>query len=81
MADLLAADTSFWQSVFSNPSTAGVVCLFGMIVLLVAIPVIASTWREVAKDRADAELKRAMIERGMSVDEIERVLKAKSSDK
>ena len=77
----LAASESVWQTLFRNPDTAGIVCVFGMIVLCVAIPVIASTWRQAAKDRVDADLKRSMIERGMSVEEIERVLAAKSPDK
>jgi len=76
---LMFMDTSgsFWQALFSHPETA----VFGMIVLCVAIPVIASAWQKVARIRADTDLKQSMIERGMSVDEIERVLKAKSSDK
>jgi hypothetical protein len=72
---------SFWQSLFSHQDAAALFCLFGAIVLVVAVPVIASAWRQVAKDRADADLKQSMIERGMSVEEIERVLRAKSSDK
>jgi len=75
-----ALSESFWQSLFSNEDTAAIFCVFSMIVLIVAIPTIAKAWRQIAKDRVDADLKRSMIERGMSVEEIERVLKAKSSD-
>jgi len=78
---ILAAADSFWHEFFRNHDIAFFGCLFGMVVLVVAVPVIASAWRQVAKDRADADLKRSMIERGMSVEEIERVLRAKSSEK
>jgi hypothetical protein len=76
-----AMSGSPWQTLFSNPDVAAVFAVFGMIVLIVAIPVIAGTWQKVARIRADASLKQSMIERGMSVEEIERVLRAKSTDK
>ncbi len=78
---ILAEADSFWKELFRHDDIAFFGCLFGTLVLLVAVPVIASAWRQVAKDRSDAELKRPMIERGMSVEEIERVLRAKSSEK
>ncbi len=78
---ILAAADSFWHEFFSNHDIAFFACLFGTLVLIVAVPFIASAWRQVAKDRSDADLKRSMIERGMSVEEIERVLRAKSSEK
>ena len=65
-----------------NPSTAGVLIPLAGI-LLVIVSVIAKTASETRKAqfRADIErdalaLKRDMIERGMSADEIERVLQA-----
>ena len=78
---ILAGAESHWRSFFGNQNTAAVFCVFGVIALVVAVSVITSAWRHVAKDRADADLKRSMIERGMSVEEIERVLRAKSSHK
>jgi hypothetical protein len=36
-------------------------------------------WRTIKQDEREAELKREMIARGMSADEIERVLAAKSN--
>jgi hypothetical protein len=42
-------------------------------------PWVLSNWRQMKQDQLDAELKRDMIERGMSAEEIERVLAAKSS--
>ena len=78
---ILAAADSCWKELFRHDDIAFFGCLFGTLVLLVAVPVIASAWRQVAKGRSDADLKRSMIERGMSVEEIERVLAAKSPDK
>ncbi len=49
----------------------------GMSIPVVAI--IAYYWFELQKYREDSELKRCMIERGMSVEEIERALAAKST--
>ena len=78
---LLETSGSLWQTLFSNPDTAAAYGAYSMIVLVVAVIVIPSMWLKVTRIRADADLKQSMIERGMSVEEIERVLKAKSSDK
>ena len=51
------------------------------IVVGVAVPVITACWSEREKHKEECKLKRAMIERGMTADEIERVLVAKSTDK
>ena len=58
---------------------------FGMIVLVVligcmvgVINTIAKQIRMYATHRADVNLKRELVERGLSVDEIERVMAAKS---
>jgi hypothetical protein len=59
---------------------------WNMIVLVVLISCIASVIKAVAKQsrtyashRAELNLKRELVERGLSVDEIERVMAAKSS--
>lgn len=49
--------------------------LFGVIVIFIGV------WRKVETHKADVELKRDMIARGMSPEDIERVLAARSSDK
>ena len=52
------------------------------VVMTFAIPLVAivgGLWYAIATKTAEMELKRSMVERGMSVDEIERVLAAKSS--
>ena len=58
---------------------------FGMIVLVVligslfgAISTIASQIRRYAIHRADVNLKREMVERGLTADEIERIIAAKA---
>jgi hypothetical protein len=78
---LLDTSGSFWQALFSNRDTAIIYGFYTIMALTVALTVISYTWRIVTRIRADADLKQSMIERGMSAEEIERVLKAKSSDK
>lgn len=48
----------------------------GLIFGLPIVAVLATAWYKVNKVRSDNGLKRSMVERGMSVDEIERVLGA-----
>jgi hypothetical protein len=52
-----------------------------MITLIFALPivsVVAGVWYKVSKAQSDNELKRSMVERGMSADEIQRVLNART---
>jgi hypothetical protein len=52
------------------------------ITLIFALPivsVVAGVWYKLSKAQSDNELKRSMIQRGMSADEIQRVLNARSS--
>ena len=63
---------SFFDSPFSIPIVA--------ICVSIGVPIIAHCWFELRKHESDNELKRSMIERGMSAEEIERVLAAKSSE-
>lgn len=81
LGEILAETDSFWKALFSHHDTAVLFCFFSLLVLCLAIPLITNAWVTISRNREDAALKRAMIERGMSVDEIERVLKAKSSEK
>ena len=53
-----------------NQQTVGIVMT--MSVPIVAI--LAGTWMQVEKTRSRNDLKRSMIERGMSIDEMQRVL-------
>lgn len=52
---------------------AGTISIIGAMALPI-IGVIAFYWHKTAKTLSENELKRSMIERGMSVEEIERVL-------
>jgi type II secretory pathway component PulK len=46
--------------------------------LIPIVAIIGGIWWMIERTRSEAELKRSMIERGMSADEIERVLKTKA---
>ena len=65
----------FWQYIFGMPQ---VVIIMGCLVPIVGI--IASYWYKAQKLRHENNLKRTMVERGMSVDEIERIMAAKSDE-
>lgn len=58
-----------------NTGTLAVVLIFGPGLAAV----IGHYWHKVVKTAAENDLKRSMVERGMSVEEIERVLAARSS--
>jgi hypothetical protein len=55
-----------------------VVCLFGAWPLWLIIDSVASNWRKARIAEQEAVLKREMIERGFSADEIERVIASSS---
>ncbi len=70
---MLAAEA--WEKVFDLPQIAIVGGLaIGCLVPIAGI--ISSYWFKVQKVRSENALKRTMVERGMSVDEIERVIAA-----
>lgn len=56
-----------------NEGTLAVVMIFSVPI----VAIVASMWQKTEQHRAECELKRSMIERGMSVEEIERVVAAK----
>jgi ABC-type bacteriocin/lantibiotic exporter with double-glycine peptidase domain len=58
-----------------NQNTIAVVCVFAVPI----VAIIAGCWSRVERAKSDNELKRSMVERGMSADEIERILAAKAS--
>jgi hypothetical protein len=55
--------------------TPGVV-FWGSVTLICVVPSICHYWHKARRDEVDAQLKDAMIARGMSADEIVRVLEA-----
>jgi hypothetical protein len=60
---------------------ASVVCLFGLPVLWGIVYSLANEWRKARVAEQNAVLKREMIERGFTADEIERVIAAGSKGK
>ena len=65
---------SFWELVLQMPQ---IVVIMGFLVPIVAI--IATFWYKALKVRSENDLKRSMVDRGMSPDEIERVIAARAS--
>ncbi len=64
------------HAIFSSPFCIPV---FAMIIPIVAI--IATFWHKTVKDRSDNELKQSMLDKGMSAEDIERVMNAGSEKK
>ena len=62
-----------WDRIF-NPASIGIIMGCGIPI----VAIICSAWQSVTKTRSEHELKTSMIERGMSADEIERILAASS---
>jgi hypothetical protein len=60
-----------------NQNTIAVVCVFSIPI----VAIIGGLWAQVESRKSDNELKRSMVERGMSAEEIERVIAAKVSKK
>jgi hypothetical protein len=66
-----------WEEVLSSlPGILSVTFIFGGWIIVVVVASIAKNWRKVHESEHLAALKQSMIERGMSADEIERVLRA-----
>lgn len=60
-------DYTAWQSIMG-------IVLFGGWIIPVVVAIIAKNWRKARESEHLAVLKQSMIERGMSVDEMERVI-------
>lgn len=60
----------------SNPMTI----FWGAIVIISVVPTLTVFWHKTRKAEMDADLKMRMLEMGMSAADIERVLKAESSE-
>jgi signal transduction histidine kinase len=58
-----------------DQNTIAVVCVFAVPI----VAIIAGVWSQVERRKADNELKQSMIDRGMSAEDIERVMAAKVS--
>ena len=64
---------NYFPDIFSSPFIIPIVAIMAGI----AIPIVSSAWSDVEKHKRECELKRRMIDRGMSADEITQVLAAK----
>ncbi len=79
--DLLSAPFFAQQMTMNDAWWQNTTLVFwGAIVLISTVPVVCHYWCQNRRAEQEAALKREMIERGMSADEIERVLAARSSD-
>lgn len=74
MASLFESGSEFWTAV------VGIV-LFGGWIIPVVAGIVAKNWRKARESEHLAALKQSMIERGMSVDEMERVIHLGKSSK
>ena len=66
---------SAWESIFRIPQLP---IIMGCLIPITAI--IGSFWYKAQKNKHDNDLKRRMVERGMSAEEIERVISAGVED-
>ncbi len=64
-----------WQVIFGMPQIA---IIMGCLIPIVSI--IASFWYKAQKVRSEHELKRKLVDRGLSVDEIERIIAAQAKE-
>ncbi len=69
----MAADMQAFWNWFDIPRVT-----LAMVAVIVVASVIAGMAASVLKTRSDNQLKQSMLDRGLSVDEIERVLKARA---
>ena len=67
MASIFNSDSNFW------PALVGIVLFGGWIIPAVAA-IVSKNWRKARESEHLAVLKQSMIERGMSVEEMQRVL-------
>ena len=66
---------SLWESIFRMPQIA---VIMGCLIPIAAI--LGDFWYKAQKNKHDNDLKRGMLERGMSAEEIERVISAGGKD-
>lgn len=72
---MMLADAG-WGELFKMPNVA---IFMGCMIPIVAS--VAAAWRGIERTKSDNALKRSLVERGLSIDEIERVLSAGRRDK
>jgi hypothetical protein len=73
---MFLADFS-WHDLFDKmPAILCITFLFGGWVIVAVVRAFTDNWRKVREAEQVAALKQSMVEKGMSADDIERVLKA-----
>jgi hypothetical protein len=65
-----------WVGKLPEPDVLGIVGVFGIGGLIGITAIVSVMWANVRKAEVEANLKREMLDRGMSAEEIERVIKA-----
>jgi len=69
-----------WDALFAMPNLP-IVAVFGTMLVVGTAGVIAGAWMKSKQYRYEAHLKRDLVARGYSADEIERIVSASFSDK
>jgi hypothetical protein len=70
-------DPHWWQNLFDKlPAVLFITFIFGGWVIVAVVRSFTDNWRRVREAEQAAALKQSMVDKGMSADEIERVLKA-----
>ncbi len=68
-----------WHGLFQMPQIAIVMgCLVGCFVSIAGV--VSYYWFRAQKERSENELKRTLVDRGLSVEEIERIIGAKAEE-
>jgi hypothetical protein len=70
-----------WESLSREPGVLPMTLFWGAIFFTIIVTYAIKTWRKHEAAKMEHELKLEMLNRGMSADEIERVLAAKSAVK
>lgn len=68
------------MNVFASPFSIPIVAIGGVFIWMI-VQAIVTTVRDIVKHRNEIELKQSLVDRGLSVEEIERVLHATTTDK
>ncbi len=64
-----------WQVIFGMPQIA---VIMGCLIPIVGV--IASAWYKAQKVRSDNQLKQTLVDRGLSADDIERIISAEAKE-
>ena len=77
----MLADFNWSDLLEKMPAILCITFIFGGWVIVAIVRSFTESWRKVREAEQTAALKQSMVEKGMSADEIERVLKAGKSSK